>query len=140
MLTRAELSDYLKTGGLSRLIGLLFGIGVIIVAGQLLSHTGQFFAAGPILAPVVRDPFTVLAYAISSLSYVDLDFMKFRLSRSRVPAAAWDKLDTLLGQDEVANVYAKSFGSDVFVRAWNLRFLFLLSFAIACFRWILTWR
>jgi hypothetical protein len=120
-------------GGLTRLIGNGFSVGLVIVAGQVLSGKEQSAA---ILGPLISDPFTVLATAVLILSYTDLHFMEFRL-RNRGHQCD-SNLDPLAKQSIIPAQYQEVFGNDVFVKAWRIRLVFLLLFAVAALRWILT--
>jgi hypothetical protein len=71
--------EYLKKRGITRLVGDAFFIFMLIVAGQLLPKLEQQLPSVAVLAPLVSDPFTILATIVLASSYVALDFMEFRL-------------------------------------------------------------
>lgn len=128
--------EYLHSKGASRLMGNVFGVLTLIVVGQLSSQMNYSFPPAGVLSPVLRDPFTVLATAIFLCSQTIFDFMKFRLQRSKETTPT---SDPLIEQVEIPKRYRRSFGDDVFAKAWRWRLVFIVLFAIAAIRWILTW-
>ena len=130
------LREYLRLRGTSKLFGYLFAVGALIVVGQLSPQISQHFAPLAVLAPIIRDPFTVLATIIFLCSQTIFDFMRFRLRTSgEAPVAS----DPLVQQVEIPKQYRSSFGDDLLAKSWRWRLLFVLSFGIAAMRWILTW-
>jgi hypothetical protein len=130
--------EYLRQGGgLTRLIGNGFSVGLVIIAGEVLSRKEQYFSSAAILGPLISDPFTILATAVLILSYTDLHFMEFRL-RNLGHQADNDNLDQFAKQRVIPAQYQEVFGNDVFVKAWRIRLVFLLLFSVAALRWILT--
>lgn len=131
------LREYLRLRGTSKLFGNLFAILTFIVVGQLSLQISQHFAPLAVLAPIIRDPFTVLAVIIFLFSQTLFDFMRFRL---QTYGEASVTSDPLVQQVEIPKQYLNSFGDDLLAKSWRWRLLFILSFGIAAIRWFLLGR
>jgi hypothetical protein len=106
--------------------------------GWLLSALGHYFPSVAVLSPVFKDPFTIIAGLILVASYTDLHYMEFKLRHGQ-PSITFD-LDPLERQKVIPKRYEDVYGTDLFVKAWKVRLVFVGFFLIACVRWVLTWK
>jgi hypothetical protein len=124
---------YLSQGGRYQLLSDLISIGFIFSAGPICEQLGHHFPSVVLLAPLLKDPFTILSGLILVASYTDLHYMKFKL-REHQPPIIFD-LDPLEEQKVIPKRYEEVYGSDLFVKAWKIRLVIVLSFFVATVRW-----
>jgi hypothetical protein len=127
---------YLSQGGRYRLLSDLISVAFIFAAGPIFTQLGRHFPSVALLAPLLKDPFTILSGLILVVSYTDLHYMKFKL-REHQPPITFD-LDPLEEQRVIPRRYQETYGNDLFVKAWKVRFVFLLLFLIATVRWFVA--
>jgi hypothetical protein len=99
--------------------------------------------------PLIKSPFFILSWLILIGSYVDLDYMEFKLQRGRpVPPPTLPSksfflrganlfLSSLNRQKTIPAQYKELFGNDIYFRLYRLRFMFIVCFFIAGVHWML---
>src|SRR6266404_5276002 len=109
---------YLSQGGRYRLLSNLIIVGFIFAAGPIFVQLGHHFPSIALLAPLLKDPFTILSGLILVASYTDLHYMEFKL-REHQPPITFD-LDPLEEQKVIPKRYEETYGNDFFVKAWKV--------------------
>ena len=127
---------YLSQGGRYRLLSNLISFSFIFSAGPILAQLAHHFPSVAPLVPLLKDPFTILSGLTLVASYTDLHYMEFKL-REHQPPITFD-LDPLEEQRVISRRYEETYGNDLFVKAWKVRFVFILLFLIATVRWFVA--
>ena len=93
------------------------------------AQKGQF----AMLVPLLANPLFILAVLMLVASQIDLDYMEYKVQQKRMgqPSAS-----VINRHKTVPRLYESLFGSDIFLRAWRWRFVYIVSAALALVDWI----